>query len=545
MKECLVTIESVKIKDFIFSSNKLKVIRGASYLLDYLNQVEVPKLLDKNGVTGERILYVGAGNAKFFVDGREKAERLIEAIGKAYERYAPGAKVVGEYLERGKGEKVWELIDSLSEKIAQRKSRGFSMMNMDLPFVEKCIICNANPVEMKKNNEEILEDYEELYITNGKDRKGMKSVLGSLYNEDYRNGKNGLCRECVAKVVAASHIKRDEQEIGIYHRTRELERFSSGETIEDYAGEKSFVGFVYADGDGLGDFLSRAKDKYVSNDDEAGYREFMKDFSTTLDKNTKDAFIETLKDMKNKFPRDSAGNILYGEFLIVGGDDVCGIFSGDTAIEVSTLFQKKFEEKMLSFEERYRDDLRKERSNITASSGVVIAKDKTPLHYLFERSIELQKTAKTKKYEDARERTPDGINNGYIDFQVIGSEGTTDIKGFREGMGGLMERPYRIASNVECRRCEMDELLELIALLKDARFPRNKIRKFYELKREDENIENLFEFVNLAGKLDEKSREVLFEDWIGELDIEELRLDSILGNIFDVLEIYDFVGGDM
>lgn len=41
----LVSIETVKIKDFIFSTNKLKLIRGASYLLDYVNQVEVPEIL--------------------------------------------------------------------------------------------------------------------------------------------------------------------------------------------------------------------------------------------------------------------------------------------------------------------------------------------------------------------------------------------------------------------------------------------------------------------------------------------------------------------
>ena len=46
----LVSIETVKIKDFIFSTNKLKLIRGASYLLDYMNQVEVPRILKKYGL---------------------------------------------------------------------------------------------------------------------------------------------------------------------------------------------------------------------------------------------------------------------------------------------------------------------------------------------------------------------------------------------------------------------------------------------------------------------------------------------------------------
>ena len=56
MERFIVAIETVKIKEFLFSTNKLKVIRGASYLLDYLNQVEVPKILDKNGITKEDIM---------------------------------------------------------------------------------------------------------------------------------------------------------------------------------------------------------------------------------------------------------------------------------------------------------------------------------------------------------------------------------------------------------------------------------------------------------------------------------------------------------
>ena len=67
MAKFIVAIETVKIKEFLFSTNKLKVIRGASYLLDYLNQVEVQKILKKDKrVEDKDIIYVGAGNAKFF-----------------------------------------------------------------------------------------------------------------------------------------------------------------------------------------------------------------------------------------------------------------------------------------------------------------------------------------------------------------------------------------------------------------------------------------------------------------------------------------------
>ena len=131
MAKFIVAIETVKIKEFLFSTNKLKVIRGASYLLDYLNQVEVPKILKKEGrVKEEDIIYVGAGNAKFFVerDSKEEAEKVVKEIiaevKEKYEREAPGAKVIGVYVEtqytKGQkseeGKEVWNDLDELEKK---------------------------------------------------------------------------------------------------------------------------------------------------------------------------------------------------------------------------------------------------------------------------------------------------------------------------------------------------------------------------------------------------------------------------------------------
>ena len=123
----LVSIETVKIKDFIFNTDKLKTIRGASYLLDYLNQVEVPRILKKYGLIfdnkklskkiyslnddeflkdidkkiddfiSKEIIYIGAGNAKFFVGSEETAKKICEEVKITYEKMAPSVKVVAEY----------------------------------------------------------------------------------------------------------------------------------------------------------------------------------------------------------------------------------------------------------------------------------------------------------------------------------------------------------------------------------------------------------------------------------------------------------------
>ena len=175
MAKFIVAIETVKIKEFLFSTNKLKVIRGASYLLDYLNQVEVPKIIKKdNRVEDKDIIYVGAGNAKFFVerDTKEEAERIVKEIIKEvkdkYEKEAPGAKVVGVYVETAykkglkseEGKEVGNDLDKLGELTAIEKSKGFSTLNIDLPHVEKCELSGTEVAEVDSKN--LVEDLKKL-----------------------------------------------------------------------------------------------------------------------------------------------------------------------------------------------------------------------------------------------------------------------------------------------------------------------------------------------------------------------------------------------
>jgi hypothetical protein len=212
--------------------------------------------------------------------------------------------------------------------------------------------------------------------------------------------------------------------------------------------------------------------------------------------------------------------------------------------------QKKFEKMMADYElevnQKYKDfgfSVANGRKNITTSSGVIIAKDKTPLHYLFDLSLGLQKSAKAKRIEDKKNNSKDEINHGYIDFQVIGSEGTVNISEFREDKKTLMKRPYCVSEISEKEISNIDELIEIVKKLKGVKFPKNKLRKFYELKLEDKKKEKLFEFINFIGRLDKESREVVINNWIDLENINDLDFKEMLNNIFDVLEIYSFVGG--
>lgn len=542
----LVSVETVKIKDFIFNTNKLKTIRGASFLLDYLNQVVVKDILNKNGVGKDDILYVAAGNAKFYCKDKEVAKKIEAQIKEVYNNFAPDSKLAISYID-AKGEEVWDAMDKLAKATNVVKNKGFSKINLDLPFIEKCGICCDNPVQIKKENfNENLESYVknfDSYLENEK-----LKTLNDRYKIEYqifdKDGVSGICPSCFAKYIAANLIKDDFQEIGFYSDFKKefKDEFKPVDSLEEYKLKKSFIGFMYSDGDSVGEFLKNAKENFKGKDKgEDKYKEFIKNFSQTLDIHTKGSLIEVLKELREENKLDEH----FGEFLIVGGDDVCAVFPGHIVMEVSTRFQERFNSKMKDYYKTC--NFKNNGSNITSSGGVIIAKAKTPMYYLFDQSLTLQKNAKKKRYETYENKNVD-FKNGFIDFQVIGSEGTVNIGDFRKGVKNLIQRPYSIEDMDSCKK--IDNLLQLIESLKASNFPKNKLRMYYDLKAEIEknpnkSMENLFELINTIVKLDSEQKELILS-WIGKENLSnshEDTLKEILNNIFDVIELYDFVGG--
>ena len=632
----LVSIETVKIKDFIFSTNKLKLIRGASYLLDYMNQVEVPRILKKYGLEykthelvnkiyninddkeflekvdeeidktiDKRILYIGAGNAKFLVDSEKTAEKICKEIKEIYKNLAPSAKVVAECYPMKENEKIWTAIDELAQKTAEKKSEGFPMLNIDLPFAVKCDLSGTEPAVVswknieddlksikihrsgypwEKDNEKINEiGIVEFKEDTGKQKENTLKAIKNVIEEKKLN----ISEESAVKIKYSNKmIKDDVNEIGLYSIIKKALNYDIhlNTEIDDYSVGDSFIGFVYSDGDGLGDFLKNVKKVYTTEEE---YLKFMRKFSVILDRNTKYVLKEVIKEMyekgkfvkkkpilkDGKFVKDEKGeNIeksVIGEFLIVGGDDVCAVFPADLAIEISYEFQKQFEEKMKKFTEiENQKNEKKNPENITSSCGVVIAKNKTPMFQLFEQGLKLQKSAKAKRYQENKNREGK-VRTGYIDFQVIGNEGNVNIKEYRkkwynkfdkedENKGKLhvSRRPYSISGleNEEYKDVSesIDKLIDQVKKLKTKNFPNTKIRYIYDLKKDDTKTDNekIMESINILSKMSTEEIQVLNELW-GIKDKMNLSFENenekfkeLFDNIFDVLEIYDFIQKD-
>ena len=584
MAKFIVAIETVKIKEFLFSTNKLKVIRGASYLLDYLNQVEVPKIIKKdNRVEEKDIIYVGAGNAKFFVerDTKEEAERIVKEIIKEvkdkYEKEAPGAKVVGVYVETqyekgkksGEGKEVWNDLDKLGELTAIEKSKGFSTLNIDLPHVEKCELSGTEVAEVSIDN--FMSDLvtlgfqienDKLIFKKFKNNRECSIEIGLLKKQVMNLAKTTgkISEASFRKILFANLLKivdKDDEvmeidkinNVGFYDTIKEYIKDHEDSTIQDFQDTDSFFGLMYSDGDGLGDFLKGSKEKFIEllkekDNAEDLYLEFMGKFSKKLDEITKGSLKNVLEEVfENRDEKEK-----WGEFLIVGGDDVCAVFPPNLVMEISMKFQKRFEEQMAIAMKKITKDIGEDKNTrITSSSGVIIAKAKTPMFQLFEQALHLQKSAK----KERKKAIDKNLNKtGFIDFQVIGSEGCVDIDKFRNKFNGkrVMERPYAIGLEKEDDFKNIENLLILIKEMKNINFPSNKLRYIYDLKADNkkENFEKKMELINILSKMD-KTQINFIKNRLGinhkSESNEKLENDFIddFVNIFDVLEIYNFI----
>ena len=538
-KKIIVSIGVVKIKDFLFSANKSKVISGASYLLDYLNKVEVRQILLKNKVEKNDEIYVNAGEALFCVDTEEKAKKIIKEVKDLYAREAFGTKIVGEYIEKKEDEKIQTTLKKLKELGNIQKDNSLPILNYDFPCIEKCEINPTEPAEIYfKNLEKDLKklgftiEGKELILKDKKDKISLEHLKQEIQSLAEKTGK---ISEATLRKIIASNILKDgnitkEKEVGFYQY---LNKFNVDidieKNIDDFDNKNDFIGFMYSDGDSLGEFLEK-----VEVGDSEEYLKFKKKFSEALDNITKYSLAKTLKEVFKNVEKEKR----WGKFLIVGGDDVCAIFDSTLVLEISSRFQKEFQERMkkrMDILTKYRKELKD--VWITSSSGVVIAKKKTPMFQLFKQATKLQKNAKEKRYL----LNPEDKNTGFIDFQVIGSEGQADIISFRESISSLTKRPYAIEIKEKSSGIKkIGDLLNIIKEMKRIDFPTTKLRYIYELKKnlELEDFEKKMDFVNVLSKMDKKHIEFIKEIM---MDKDYEKFNESFNNIFDIIEIYNFV----
>ncbi|NNJ13658.1 hypothetical protein EKD04_025360 [Chloroflexales bacterium ZM16-3] len=125
MNQSLVAFDTDRIKDYVFASDALRDIRGASRILDQLNREKLPALVGADA----QVAYAAGGSALFALPS-DQAEAAITRVRQAYAEASGGAATItgvelplpaGFDLQTGDIRPLWRL---LGDRLAAAKSRN-------------------------------------------------------------------------------------------------------------------------------------------------------------------------------------------------------------------------------------------------------------------------------------------------------------------------------------------------------------------------------------------------------------------------------------
>jgi len=364
-----------KIKKYFLENNKIKDIRGASSILDYLNTEATLDYLDKKYIK-ECAIYCGGGNV-LIIAPEEEGQQICEDLEKLYTEIALTAKNAFEYISCTLDEiAVYynEILRELNAKLSERKKFKLYEINPD---------SNKLKIEIKGKTfrfegQRIAENGQVCYLCGIRDSK---------YRIPSPDGLISVCPSCLRKntVGREKAIFYDEFEKTQNVKMKKRLEINSIKDIEDSRG---YVALIYADGNNLGNIVKNIKTPFQHM-----Y------FSRKLEYTTKHCVYSSIYEVMGE-------NAVF-EAICLGGDDLLIVVPADKSLRIVDKIIDKFD-KAFNYK-------------ITISAGVCIAKSTTPIQNMFSISQYCLKNAK--KYERKSNE-----KNGTLDVVVIEGNLNMDLE---------------------------------------------------------------------------------------------------------------------
>ena len=333
------------IQEYIYSTNKLQEIVGASEIIDSLGQKFKDKKKDdgplfaifdelKESGLVKKILLNAAGNFRAIVNGKENLSKIVLELPKKIMQNAYGITVSQAAVEY-KGYK--ESSKRLEENLKIQRNRPTLPLDMSINFM-------------------LL---------------APKTARGVVKFSDDR-----LDISCVQK--RKSHDRWFNKRRAEYDKDKDDVKFTELKEFSDISNKKNKLAVIHADGNGLG-VLVKNLAQIV---DSTGKTEAIVNFSEALDNSTKSAFANAKRRTKETF-----GDSLKIKALILSGDDMTAVCDADIALEFTKNFIEEFEK--LTDEKKPHIERK-----LTMCAGIAYCNEKFPFHYAVSLAEELCGVAK-------------------------------------------------------------------------------------------------------------------------------------------------------
>jgi hypothetical protein len=426
------------IQSYIFNTNKLKEIIGASEIIEKicteLFQEHCPNFNDNH------LLLNAAGNVRYVFSTKEDAESFFRDFPLIISEKATGVPFSQAIIEIEPSQEITNtLLIELDKKLRGRRNLPIILPETGIMGSEKSR--RTGDVAIKQ----IMHDGKREFIDSITKLKDDNSEGNSLFNKLGFNTNQ-------------------------WYFTNELEKIATKEG-------KSWLAVVHADGNGMGYVI---KDIILKSGDKIA--EKLKSFSTLINKSTIDAFKEAFE---KTFTPKVIDTFEYQEDIpippirpvILGGDDVTFIIRADLAIDFTRHY-------LAAFENNTKKNLTifGLEDGLTSCAGIAFTKEKFPFHYGVHLAEELCKYAKTVSKRCLSSLQFHKIQDSFIESyeEIINRELKARNISFLNG-------PYTINNN-HIGLHKIKELMEKVNLLANEDAPTNGLRNWLEeiYKKEDQ-----------------------------------------------------------
>jgi len=589
MCKYLVLMDTDKIKNYIFSTNKLKSIRGASSILAELNEKEAVKsrVGSHNGVC----VFAGGGQIMGKFNSDNEAQEFIRAEQAKYENCdASTTGIIEEYIDGFEN-----VVKRAQIRLRRAKEeRTYETHLLSNPFLKTCQLCGINPASKTKHEMFVCIACERKMKIGEKIRKTpekspiYKKFLDSVEDKEWEGAKFADDLSELGELSKPENylglIYADGNRMGerLFNRTSETEYQELSKAIEKGLQESvfesilkyipkpsrkylfswdevtgrdkdKFLAFIEQEYDI--DWVRKAKIENVGDGKTIRVSTEKKSLSLIIndkktnvnlkidDVRTDEFFVKTENGRLNIYKK-----IIPFEFVVMGGDDLIMITPAEKAIPIALEMLEKFEGKTSDIAKKI------DQEKFTLSAGIVIAHSKYPISSFTQRGHELLESAKKlnkdKWYRPEKKSEREDIST--IDYLVITTPSTNTVDIIREkdlvytkgeSTYKLTQRPFTLQKALL--------ITKTVKAIKNSGLSRSRLYSISDslLKGKNQSISNILSLITRL-KEDEKEIEQLVQKMRKEtLFYQDNMLfpwNSLGGYTYDtpfsdILEIYDFI----
>jgi hypothetical protein len=338
------------IQSFIFQTNKLSEIAGASELVEQICTSLFAQVIGSNVhdlAKDTNAIVTAAGNIKYVFEDEEQCKKLVLKFPKTVMEFAPGI-TLSQAVVKVDGEIEKEHIDEMERRLWVQRNKPLRSFDVGLMAMNRSRKTGLPAFEYDQKKKEFRD-------------KGIVLKNSAIGSEDKESPVYGRIVENFfgkgTKVKLALDFKK------ITHSKSKNYRW---------------MAVIHADGNNMGIAIRKLANA-THNLQGQKFIEVFRKFSLELDKSTVDA----AKEAYDKLSKNKSFKAIYPPFrpVIIGGDDLTIVCRGDLALEFTILFLENFKKKTKENFSQLPVNIDFLKYGLTACAGIAYIKESYPFHY--------------------------------------------------------------------------------------------------------------------------------------------------------------------